>query len=107
MRTPRCRSNKRIVYTSVLAPSSDALVTSSFLFLLVRHLFLVASLLLLRPGAPGSVLAPSVIFILSGPSSDGSLVSFVGQQSVRVQNSVKSWAFKARSTHLTCFSRAS
>ena len=43
--------------SSILAPSSNALVTSSFLLLLVRHLFLVASLLLVvRPGAPSSFL---------------------------------------------------
>ena len=38
---------------SVLAPSSDALVPSSFLLLLVRML------LVAMPGAPSSVLAPS------------------------------------------------
>ena len=39
--------------SSILAPSSNALVTSSFLLLLVRHLLLVA-----MPFAPSSVLAP-------------------------------------------------
>ena len=52
---------------SVLAPGSDALVSNSFLLLLVRHLLLEAMhlllvaflLLVVRPGAPSSVVAPT------------------------------------------------
>ena len=53
--------------SSVLAPSSDALVTTSkapvttsVALVTTSFLFLIASLLLVvRPGAPSSVLAPS------------------------------------------------
>ena len=72
--------HERLEPKSVLVTRSDALVTSSFLLLVVRrlllvampgatssflflvamHLLLVASLLLVvRPGAPSSVLAPT------------------------------------------------